>query len=114
MRIVFAIFVVSAFIACIACYFVGFRRGINESPLREERQGQVLYAVEMYHAVEVTNWGKLQSFVDTQIIAFTRDYERRFGVPSGTNIFAKRFADAKFIADQVEKKMVPVQATPER
>jgi hypothetical protein len=114
MRIAALIFVGSAVVACLACYVVGFRAGIKQSPLREERQGQVLYALAMYQAAEATNWTGVQGFLSTQIVAFTRDYERRFGLPSGTDVFARRFPDAKLIADRVEKQMVPVNATPER
>ena len=37
-------------------------------------------------------------------------HERHFGVPSGTNSFTKRFAEAKVIADRIEKQMVPVSS----
>ncbi len=112
MRTAFVILITLCLLACLACYVVGYRAGVKQSPLREERQGQVLYALGMYQAAEATNWTKVQSFLDTQIVAFTRDYERRFGLPSGTNVFDRRFTDAKLIADRVEKKMVPVNATP--
>ena len=114
MRPPFVALIGVALIACLASYVMGYRAGIKQSPLREERQGQVIYALGMYKAAEATNWTKVQSFLDTQIVSFTRDYERRFGVPSGTNVFDKRFTDAKLIADRIEKQMVPVNATPER
>jgi hypothetical protein len=114
MRTAFVILVAVALLACLGCYVVGYRAGIEHSALRQERQGQVLYALSMYQAAEAANWTKVQSFLDTQIVAFTRDYERRFGVPSGTNVFDRRFMDAKLIADRVQKQMVPVNATSER
>ena len=113
MRIAFSILVAVSLVGCFASYSLGYRHGLRQSPLREERQGQVLYAIGMYRAAEATNWAKVQSFIDTQVVAFTRDYARRFGVPGGTNIFSKRFRDAMTIADRVEKKMVPVQASSE-
>ena len=114
MRTALVILVAAVLLACFAGYVVGYRAGIKQSPLREERQGEVLYALGMYQAAEATNWTKVQSFIDIQIVAFTRDYERQFGVPSGTNVFDRRFKNAKLIADRIEKLMVPVNSTPER
>jgi hypothetical protein len=114
MRTAFVILITMALLACLACYIVGYRAGIKQSILREERQGQIIYALAMYQAAEATNWTKVKSFIDTQIVSFTRDYERPFGVPIGTNVFDRRFPDAKLIADRVEKQMVRVNAIPER
>ena len=45
-----------------------------------------------------------------QVLALTRDYERRFGVPTGSNRFAQNFAEAKAIADRVEGQLVPLSS----
>jgi hypothetical protein len=103
-------FAVIAVIACIIFYLVGYRNGSKESPLQEDRQGEVVFTLGAYKAAEATNWTKVQSFLSVEIVSFTRDYERRFGVPSGTNSFANRFAEAKTVADRVEAQMVPVSA----
>lgn len=99
----------AAVIACIIFYFVGYRNGIKKSPLQEDRQGEVVFTLGAYKAAEATNWTKVQSFLSVELLSFTRDYERRFGVPNGTNTFARRFAEAKVIADRLETQMVPVR-----
>lgn len=91
-----------------ACFIAGFRVGINKSPSRENLEGQIVFALTSYRALETTNVQKLHSCIDIQLVAYTREYERRFGVPNGTNAFDKRFAEAKEIADRVEKTLVPV------
>jgi hypothetical protein len=76
--------------------------------LEEDQRGLVVLTLSGYKAAEATNWTKVQSLLSVEILGFTRDYERRFGVPTGTNIFVGRFAEAKVIADRVEAQMVPV------
>ena len=97
-------------IACVLCYVLGYHSGSKQSPLREDREGELVYALGMYHAAEATNLTKLHSFLDIKILSYTRDYERRFGVPPGTNSFAKYFAEAQILAGQIEKRLVPVSA----
>ena len=107
MRIKSALSVVAVITACLACYFFGFQSGTKQSSSREDREGELTYAVGMLHAADATNLTKLHSFLDVEILAWTRDYERRFGVPNSTNRFKTVFSEATLIADQVEKKMVP-------
>jgi hypothetical protein len=103
-------FALAAVIACAVFYFVGYRNGSKESPLQEDRQGEVIMTLGAYNAAKATNWMKVQSFLSVEILSLTRDYERRFGIPRSTNNFANRFAEAKAIADRVEAQMVPVSA----
>ena len=44
------------------------------------------------------------------ILGQTRVYEQQYGVPSGTNSFAQKFARAQIIASQVESNLVPVSS----
>ena len=108
MRIVYILLALAVLVACIGCYYAGYRSGAKLSPLREDREGQILYALGAYHALETTNLVKLHSFIDIQLLGNTRLYERQFGLPSGTNIVGRRLAEAKVIADQVEKQLVPL------
>src|SRR5438045_1860314 len=61
-------------------------------------------------SAQATNWTKVRSFINTELLGFTRDYERDFGVPNATDRFASRFARAKIVADQIEKGMVPLSS----
>ena len=97
-------------VACVLCYVVGYRSGSGQSPLREDREGELVYALGMYHAAETTNVTKLHSFLDIKILAYTRDYQRRFGVPPPTNRFGRDFAEAQILAARIEKRLVPIPA----
>lgn len=108
MRPLIWILSVVAIIACVVCYSLGLRSGIKQSRLEADQRGLVVLTLAGYKAAESTNWTKVRSLLATEIVGFTRDYERRFGFPTGTNSFVGRFAEAKAIADQVEKQMVPV------
>ena len=108
MRILICILCVVAVIACTVCYSLGFYSGVKQSRLEEDQRGLVVLTLGGYKAAEAANWTKVQSLLSVEILGFTRDYERRFGAPTGTNSFVERFAEAKVIADRVEKQMVPV------
>jgi len=45
-----------------ACYVIGYRAGLQQSPLRKRAPGQVLYALGMYQAAEATNWSQDSEF----------------------------------------------------
>ena len=102
--------IVLLLVACIVCYAIGFHSGSTQSPLREDREGELVYALGMYHAAEATNLTKLHSFLDIKILAYTREYESRFGIPPATNSFGKHFAEARVLADLIEKQLVPVSS----
>src|SRR5437867_461511 len=110
MRIQLLLLPVVAIIAGAVCYFLGYRSGTKQSLLEEDRRGLLVLTLGAYQAAEATNWTKVQSFLQVELLGFTRDYEHHFGVPSGTNSFTKRFAEAKVIADRIEKQMVPVSS----
>ena len=44
------------------------------------------------------------------ILGQTRIYEQQYGVPTGTNSFAQKFATAQGIASQIESNLVPVSS----
>lgn len=110
MRTFICLLCVAAIMACIASYFAGYRSGIRQSRMEEDQRGLVTLTLGGYKAAEATNWAKVKSLLTMEMIGFTRDYERRFGVPTGTNGFVARFAEAKVFADQIEKQLVPMQS----
>jgi hypothetical protein len=105
-----AIIVTVLLIFCVLAYVVGYRSGSKRSPLREDLELDLVYAINMYRAAETTNLTKLHSFLDIKILAYTRDYERRFGVPPPANTFARDFAEAQALAAKIEQRLVPVSA----
>ena len=110
MRISHLIIVVLGLLACIICYFFGFRAGTKESPLREAQQHRLSIALHTYQAAENTNWTKVYSDLSIVLLALTRTYEAKYGVPKGTNEFVQTFAEAKAAADEIEKHCVPLSS----
>jgi hypothetical protein len=104
------IFAVVVVLLCAVCYALGYRSGIKQSRWEEDQRGLVVLTLGGYKAAKATNWSKVESLLTMEILGFTREYERRFGVPAGTNIFTTRFHEAKDIADHVEKELVPVSS----
>ena len=92
------------------CYELGYRAGVKRSRSEEEQRGLIVLTLTGYQQAEATNWPKVKSLLATEIVAFTREYERRFGTRSGTDDFVMRFRDAKIVADRIERDMVPVSA----
>src|SRR5579859_393050 len=110
MRRIPTITVAIAIIGCVICYCAGFNSGKKLSALKEEREGAINSALHAYWAAEATNWAKVHTFVDFTLLSATRDYEKLFGIPNGTNLFAGRFAEAKKAADQIERSLVPLES----
>jgi hypothetical protein len=106
-RTKFITIILAAAVAGAIGYAVGHRTGA-ESSVKREREGQLVLALRLYQTAQATNWAKVQSTLGIQVLGITRDYERRFGLPAGTNSFARHFTEAKSVADAVERTLVPV------
>jgi hypothetical protein len=111
MRTLIFFICIAAVIVCVTSYRLGYRSGIKQSRLEEDERGLVVLTLGGYKAAQATNWTKVKSLLSVEILGFTRDYERRFGVPSGSNSFVARFTEAKAIANQVETQLVPVESS---
>ena len=110
MRISHLILAAVALIACCFCWWFGYRAGTKESPAKKDKEGQLTLMYHTYRMVEITNWSKVHTAVGMQLLGLTRDYERRFGVPTGTNSFAQRFPQIQASATQFQSQLVPLSA----
>ena len=110
MRISHLILGVVAIIACCGCYWFGYRAGTKESPLEEEYRGNLSIALRTYQATERTNWTKVQSTLGMQVWALTRNYDRMFGIPTGTHRFVQQFAEAQAVAKRVEQGLIRINS----
>ena len=108
MRIRHSLVILSAVVACAFSYSFGYHSGTRRLPLKNQLEGDLMIALRTYQAAQATNWTKVQSTLATQVLALTRHYELVYGVPTGTNTFARHFPEAKAMADQIEKQMVPL------
>ena len=110
MRLLLCIFALIAMLVGAICYQLGYHSGLKRSRAEEEQRGLVVLSLSGYKFAESTNWPKVKSLLTTELCGFTREYEHRFGVPTGTNDFVPRFREAKVLADHIEKEMIPVSA----
>lgn len=110
MRVSHLILAVITPIACCFCWWFGYHTGTKESPARADKEGQLVLAYHAFRATQATNWPKVESALGMQVLALTRDYECRFGVPTGTNYFARRFGEIQAAASQFERQLVPLSA----
>jgi hypothetical protein len=110
MRLLLCTFAVIAVLVGAIFYELGYRSGVKRSPAEGDQRGLVVLTLSGYKFAEATNWPKVKSLLTTELYGITRDYERRFGAPSGTDDFAPRFQEAKSLADRIEKNMVPISA----
>lgn len=110
MRLLLCMFAVMALLIGAIFYEFGYRSGMRRSPAEEDRRGLVVLTLSGYKFAETTNWPKVKSLLTTELYGFTREYERRFGAPTGTNDFVRRFEEAKSLADRIEKEIVPISA----
>jgi hypothetical protein len=110
MKISHIVLIVCALAGFAVCYTVGFRAGAKLSPLQQHCEGDLLLAVAMYQSAQATNWTKVKSTLGMEVLQWTRDYQKRFGVPTGTNVFARHFPEAQAIADTVERTLVPMSS----
>jgi len=73
-----------------------------------------MIALRTYQVVQGTNWAKAHSTLGVVLYSRTRDYERRFGIPTGTNSsgfsFARAFAEAKALSARIERELVPLNS----
>ena len=92
------------------CYLVGYRTGAQ----RETQKGDLRFLISvhngLYQAAERGDLQKIQSDLGIVILGEVRTYENRFGADTAANGFARRFAEAQTIAQQVESRLVPVSS----
>lgn len=110
MRLLVCILMVMVVLVGAICYELGYHSGMKRSPAEEDRRGVVVLTLSGYKFAEATNWPKVKSLLATELYGFTRQYERQFGAPAGTNDFAARFHEAKALAERIGKDMAPINA----
>ena len=87
--------------AC-GCFLFGYHVGASHA-VQKERRAQLVDSLSFYQMAGPTTGTELKTRLGLEVLTLTREYESRFGCPTGTNSFAKHFADAKVVADQVER-----------
>jgi hypothetical protein len=81
---------------------------------REDRQKDAKFRLiadkAMFEATQRNDLQKVKSSLSIFLLSDVRDYERRFGVPSGTNRFTRDFVEAQAMANDIENRLVPISS----
>lgn len=91
-------------------YIAGSRSSPDWDRERSEAQARVMLDLSIYQLLQQGNVSRAQGQVSMRLLGETRDYQHLFGVPSGTDVFALRFAQANSLANQIESTLVPVSS----
>ena len=94
----------------VLCYAVGYRTGAQRTDQRKEAEFRLIMDKAMYEALSRGDLRKVHSSFSMFLLGDVRDYERRFGAPSGTNRLARDFAVAQVIAREIESQLVPISS----
>ncbi len=97
-------------VLAVVSYFLGYRTGAHREALRGDARFRVALLAATYHSAESGNFQKVKSNLGMALLIEVRSYQHQFGEETGTNNFAKRFAEAKSIADRVESQLVPISS----
>jgi hypothetical protein len=92
------------------CYIVGYRTGTQRIDQQKDADFRLIVDKAMYEAAQRGDLQKVQSSYSILLLSDVRDYERRFGAPSGTNRLARDFAAAQVMAKQIESRLVPISS----
>jgi hypothetical protein len=97
-------------ILAVITYFLGYSRGARHETMKKDAQFNISLHQGLYHSAETGNLQKVQSDLSVILLGEVRGYEKRFGNEMDSEMFRKRFTDAKLIADRVEAQMVPINS----
>lgn len=95
----------SVILAAVVGYIVGYKIGPERERQRSEMKFRVSFGLRLYQSLEAGDTNKALGDVRFVMWSDTVGYERAFGAPTGTDSFARRFAEAKTITAQVEQEL---------
>lgn len=87
-------------------YLLGYSNvTLRDFEMRQAR-GRLGINLRIYEEAQHGDLQAVQSHLGMIILGQTRIYEQQYGVPTGTDLFAQKFAAAQAIAAQVESRLV--------
>ena len=96
------IFIIAAIVlAVVIGYIAGYKTGPARERQRSEMQFRVMMGQRLYQYLLDGKTNRAISEIRFVLRCDTVGYERTFGAPTGTDSFARRFAEAKAITAQV-------------
>ena len=96
--------------ACLVGYWFGYSNGLQNGIKRTDDKFLISVHDALYHSAENHDIQKLTNTLGMVLLGEVREYQQRYGDEAGTNSFARRFSDAKLIADRVQGSLVPVES----
>ena len=102
--------IVSLLIIAVLCFWLGRMVGAQRERERQEAEFRITVGLSNYQIAEEGNLERLKGRMGILLLGSVRDYERRFGEPSGTNRFARDFATAQGLAQTIESQLVPLSS----
>lgn len=87
---------------------LGYRVSVYRAEKRKEIEFRLVVDKAMYEASLRGDLQKVRRSSSILLLSDVRDYERRFGTPSGTDRFARDFAAAQLMAQSIEGQLVPI------
>ena len=104
------VIIVLSLALAVVSYLLGWSNvSVHDLEAREAR-GRLGLDLVIYQELERGEFQRAKEHLGMVILGQTRIYEQQYGVPTGTNSFAKKFATAQAIASQVESNLVPVSS----
>jgi len=102
--------IVLALLWAASTYYLGYMTGARREVLRSDARFLLSVHDAMYHSAEQGDVRKLQDNLGMVLLGEVRAYQFEFGDETGTNSFARRYQDAKAIADRVQSTLVPLSS----
>jgi len=102
--------IILALLLASSTYYLGYMTGARREVLRSNARFLISVHDAMYHSAEQGDVRKIQDNLGMVLLGEVRAYQYEFGDETGTNSFAKRYQDAKTIADRVQSTLVPLSS----
>ena len=90
-------------------YEIGRRKGVQTAIVKGDAQFRIAVFHGLYLTAQRGDLASVQSNLASFLLGEVRAYQYRFGQETGTN-FGERFAEAKQIADRVERQLIPLSS----
>jgi hypothetical protein len=102
--------IVLALLLAASTYYLGYMTGTRREVLKSDARFRISVHDALYHSAESGDLQKIHSTLGMVLLGEVRTYQYEFGDETGTNYFAKRYEDAKAIADRVESTLVTISS----
>jgi hypothetical protein len=89
-------------------YELGHRTGLQTAIVQSDAQSRIAIFHALYLSAQKGDVTNLQSNLGIFLLGEVRAYEYRFGDVPDTNRFGERFREAKQIAAQIERQLIPL------